>query len=101
MHSYFDSEGRRQSNHLMKECRTFLRLQGAFGVLHNDAAKQGFTGAPGTVAINAPPLPPAVPHNPVLAIQSGPSNNGNQQDGYPPPKGAVNMIEKGSPSGKT
>ena len=47
MHFYVDSEGKRRSNHLMKECRTFLWLQGAFSAKQTEAANQGFTGVPG------------------------------------------------------
>jgi hypothetical protein len=40
---------------MMKDCRTFVNLQGAFGAKQNEAQNPGFTGAPGSVALNIPP----------------------------------------------
>jgi hypothetical protein len=100
MHLYIDSEGKRQYNHLMKDCRTFIRLQGAFSSLQSDAQNRGFTGVPGQLALHAPPPPPRSP-NPALAIQAAPANHSSQQDGLPPPRGSVNMIQKGRPSNMT
>jgi hypothetical protein len=99
MHYYIDSEGKRQSNHLMKYCQTFLNLQGAFGAKQAEAKTLGFKGAPGTLALNAPPTPP-LPANGAAPTQVQQVTNNNSNDGYTPSKGAVNMIQLVPPSNK-
>jgi hypothetical protein len=54
MHFYFDSEGRRKSNHSLKDCRTFQWMLPVFGRSNQNAPWQGFVGAPKSVAFNAP-----------------------------------------------
>jgi hypothetical protein len=83
---------------MLKDCRTFQRMRGIFGAAQHNATRQGFTGAPGTIALDAPPPPPALPHNPVLAIHGPPAGNANQGDAYISSRGAVNMIQMGRPS---
>ncbi|KAM0844865.1 hypothetical protein ACQ4PT_056787 [Festuca glaucescens] len=81
----------------MKDCRTFLQLHGAVNGRQAEAARQGYGGAAGAVAPNAPP-PPPLPANGGQQQQAG---NGNQNGQYPPPKGADNMIHKGRPTNRT
>jgi hypothetical protein len=100
MHFYIDSEGRRQSNHLMKDCRTFLKLQGAFNATQREATNLGFRGAPGSLALNAPP-PPPLPALGAVGNQQYPVANRNPNEGYQPSRGAINMIQKGHLSNRT
>jgi hypothetical protein len=43
MHYVYSPNGKKVSNHMMKDCRTFLWLQGAFGAKHAEARTQGYT----------------------------------------------------------
>jgi hypothetical protein len=49
-------DGKRVSNQKMKDCQTFIKLQEAVGSKQSEAQSQGYTGTPGSVAYNAPPL---------------------------------------------
>jgi hypothetical protein len=51
-------DGRRASNHKMKDCQTFIELHEAVGSKQSKAQSQGYTGTPRSVAYNAPPPPP-------------------------------------------
>jgi hypothetical protein len=44
MHFYFDSEGRRQSNHLVKDYRTSQRMLQVFGRAHQGKGLLGCLG---------------------------------------------------------
>jgi hypothetical protein len=46
----------RVSNHTMKDCRTFIKLQEAVGSKQAKARNQGYPGALGAAANNTPPL---------------------------------------------
>jgi hypothetical protein len=64
-------DGKRVSNHLMRDCRTFLRLQEVVGLKQADAQ--------GTIAYDAPP---PLPNHGDTATQ-GQSNMGSQRNvGY-------------------
>ena len=78
----------------MKDCRTFLRLQEAFGSKQKEATNLGFAGAPGTLALNAPPPPPLPAHG-ATSNQQQLAANRNPSEGYQPSRGAINMIQKG------
>jgi hypothetical protein len=52
---YAYGDGKRVSNHLMRDCRTFLRLQEAIGL------KQAH--AQGSIVYDAPPPPPPLRNN--------------------------------------
>jgi hypothetical protein len=69
-YAYVDEK--RVSNHLMRDCRTYLKLQEAIG------SKQ--VGTPGSIAYGAPPPPPSLPSHGDAATQ-GQSNLGNQGNG--------------------
>jgi hypothetical protein len=51
--NYAYVDGKRVSNHLMRDCRTFLKLQEAIGLKQADAQ--------GPIAYGAPPPPPPPP----------------------------------------
>jgi hypothetical protein len=64
-------DGKKVSNHLMRDCRTFLKLQEAIGL------KQAI--AQGSIAYDAPP-PPPLPNHGDIATQ-GQLNTGSQSNG--------------------
>jgi hypothetical protein len=73
---------------MMKDCRTFIKLQEAAGSKQVEARNQGYAGTPGTAANNAP-LPSPLPTNGAAQVQ-GQQNQGNQNDGgYIPSKGHI------------
>jgi hypothetical protein len=84
----------------MKDCRTFLKLQGAFHATQREVTNLGFTGAPGTLALNAPP-PPPLPALGAVGNQQQPAAIRNPNEGYQPSRGAINMIQKGRSSNRT
>jgi hypothetical protein len=87
MHCTF-IDGKRVSNHKMKYCRTFIKMQEAINSKQTEARSQGYTRTPGSVAYNAPP-PPPMPNNGGALVQG----EGNQSDGYLPSKGhIISMI---------
>jgi hypothetical protein len=88
-YTYID--GKRISNHVMKDCRTFIKLQEAVGSKQAEARNQGYAGTPGAAANNAPP-PNQAPANGAAQVQGQP-NQGNQNDGgYIPSKGHIAAI---------
>jgi hypothetical protein len=89
MHYTFIDE-KRVSNHLMKDRRTFVKLQEAIGLKHDEERHQGYAGTPGLVAYNASP-PPPLPANGVTLAQ-GQQNPSNQNDGYILSKGHIIVI---------
>jgi hypothetical protein len=78
----------------MKDCQTFLKLQEAFSSKQKEATNLGFAGAPGTLALNAPPSPPLPVHG-ATSNQQQLAVNRNPSEGYQPSRGAINMIQKG------
>jgi hypothetical protein len=77
--------GNRVSNHAMKDCRTFIKLQEVVGSKQAEARNQGYAGA---AENNAPP-PDQPPTNGATQVQGQP-NQGNQNDGgYIPSKGHI------------
>jgi hypothetical protein len=52
-YTYID--GKRVSNHAMKDCRTFIKLQEPVGSKQAEARGQGYAGTPGAAANNSPP----------------------------------------------
>jgi hypothetical protein len=80
--------GKRVSNHAMKDCRTFIKLQETVESKQAEARSQRYTGTPGTTANNAQP-PHAQLANGATQAQ-GQQNQGNQNDGgYIPSKGHI------------
>jgi hypothetical protein len=90
--------GKRVSNHLMKDCRTFIKMQEVFGSKQAKARHQGYAGTPGSAAYNAP-LPPLLPANGATPAQ-GQQNPGNQNEGYIPSKGHVIAMIQTMPKSK-
>jgi hypothetical protein len=83
--------GKRVSNHLMRDCRTFLKLQEAIGF------KQA--GTPGSIAYGAPPPPPLPSHGKVTT--QGQPNSGNQSNGgYIQSKGHIAAMIQSVPKSK-
>jgi hypothetical protein len=87
MHYICGPHGKKVSNHLMKDCRTFLWLEGAFGIKESEAQTQGYIGTPGSVSYNTPP-PPPLPANGAAPTQAQQTTN-NQNDGYIASKGQI------------
>jgi hypothetical protein len=52
-YTYVDEK--RISNHRMKDCRTFIRLQKVVGSKQAEAQNQGYAGTPGSSSYNVPP----------------------------------------------
>jgi hypothetical protein len=85
---YIYIDGKRVSNHAMKDFRTFIKLQEVVGSKQAEARSQGYAGTPGAATNNAPP-PHAQPANGAAQAQ-GQQNQGNQNDGgYIPSKGHI------------
>jgi hypothetical protein len=70
-------DGRRVSNHLMRDCQTFLILQEVVGYKQAKVQNQRYKGTPGSIAYNAPPPLPS--HG--GATNQGQPNSGNQSNG--------------------
>jgi hypothetical protein len=100
MHYYIDDEGCMQSNHLLKNCRTFQRMLPVFGRSNQNAPRQGLDGAPRSVAFNTPPPPSLPSQSPLLAIQAAPANNNNPPNRQTGSRGGVNMIQKSRPNNR-
>jgi hypothetical protein len=60
-------DGKRVSNHLMRDCRNFLKLQEATGSMQAEARNQGYTWTPRVVAYNMSPPPPLLANGGALA----------------------------------
>jgi hypothetical protein len=60
----------------MRDCRTFLKLQEAFGSKQTEAQNQGYTGAPGSIAYNEPPA------NGGASVQGQPNLSNKNNGGY-------------------
>jgi hypothetical protein len=75
-------EGKRVSNHLMKDCRSFIKLQEAAGSKQAEARSQEYARTPGTTTTtyNAPP-PPLLRANKAAPAQGHcQQNQGNKND---------------------
>jgi hypothetical protein len=85
--------GKRVSNHAMKDCRTFIKLQEAVGSKQAKARSQGYGGTPRSAANNAPQPNQQIANG--AAQGQGQQNQGNQNDGgYIPSKGHIaTMIQ--------
>jgi hypothetical protein len=84
-------DGKRVSYHLMRDCRTFLRLQEAIG-LNQDVVQ-------GSIAYDAPP-PPPLP-NPGETATQGQFNTGSQSnEGYTQPKNHIAAMIQPVPKSK-
>jgi hypothetical protein len=99
MHFYVDADGRRQSGHLQKDCRTFQALRRATENTQAEAISRGFVQGPRS-EIHVPlPPPPAINDTNQRQLQiAGPSNTGSD---FTKTKGAVTMIQKGSSSNRS
>jgi hypothetical protein len=76
-------DGKRVSNHLMRDCRTFLKLQEALGF------KQA--GAQGPIAYGTPP-PPPFPNHGDTTTQGQPNMGSQSNEGYIQSKGHIAAI---------
>jgi hypothetical protein len=65
-------DGKRVSNHLMRDCRTFMKLQEAIGFIQAEK--------PGSIAYGAPPPPPS--YNGDKTNQRHPSSDRQSNEGY-------------------
>jgi hypothetical protein len=72
--------GKRVSNHLMRDCRTFLKLQ--------EAVKFKQAGTQGSIAYGAPP-PPLLPSHGDAATQGQPNTSSQSNGGYIQSKGHI------------
>jgi hypothetical protein len=84
-------DGKRVFNHLMRNCRTFLKLQEAIG------SKQA--GTPGSIEYGAPPPPPLLSHGDV-ATQGQPNLGSQGNGGYIQSKGHIVMMIQLVPKSK-
>jgi hypothetical protein len=83
--------GKRVSNHMMKDCQTFVKLQETVGSEQVEARNQVYAGTPRTTTNNMP-LPHPPPSNGAAQVQ-GQQNQGNQNDGgYIPSKGHITAM---------
>jgi hypothetical protein len=91
MHYVMSPDGKRLSNHLIKDFRTFLKLKGAYGAKQVEAQNHGYAGTPRPVAHNAPspPLLPAIGGPPTQERQAA---SNNQNDGYIASKGTIRTM---------
>ena len=96
MHFYLDNEGKRQSGHLQKDCRTFQALRRYAENTNTQAANRGYVQGPRS-EIHLPPPPAITSSNQhQLQLAAPPGNN----DGFIDTTGAVSMIQKGRPSNR-
>jgi hypothetical protein len=96
MHFYLDNEGKRQSGHLQKDCRTFQVLRRYAENTNTQAANRGYVQGPRS-EIHLPP-PPAITsaNQHQLQLAAPPGNDGDFID----TTGAVSMIQKCRPSNR-
>jgi hypothetical protein len=96
-YTYIDRK--RVSNHMMKDCRTFIRLQEAAGSKQAEARNQGYAGTPRAATNNAPPQHPLVNESAQGQGQQKLSNQNN--GGYILSKGHIAaMIQSMQKSNK-
>lgn len=96
MHFYLDNDGKIQSGHLQKDCRTFQALRKYTENANTQEASRGYMQGPKS-EIHLPP-PPAVTsaNQHQLQLAAPPSSNGDFID----TTRAVLMIQKGRPSNR-
>jgi hypothetical protein len=84
-YAYID--GKRVSRHVMKDCRTFLKLQEAVGHKQAEARRQGYDG-------NTSSAPPANQQatNGAAQGQNQPSQGNENDGGYIPSKGHISAM---------
>ena len=98
MHFYVDSEGRRQSGHLQKDCRTFQALRRATENTQTEAIRGGYAQGPRSEVHVPLPPPPAITSANQHQLQiAGPSNT----DDFTTTRGAVSKIQKGRSSNRS
>jgi hypothetical protein len=94
-------DGKRVSNHLMRNYRTFLKLQEAVGSKQTEAQNQGYARAPGSIAYNAPPPPPPpLPSNGGATNQGQPNLINQNNGGYIPSRGHITAMIQPVPKSK-
>jgi hypothetical protein len=94
MHFFVDNNGKRNSGHLQKDCRTFLALHRFAGHANLQAANKNTSGPRSEIHL---PPPPAITNENRQQLQLAPApTNGPYID----PAGEVSMIQKGRPSNK-
>jgi hypothetical protein len=94
MHFYLDNNGKRQSGHLQKDCRTFQVLNRYAGHVNTQAANRNPQGPRSEIHL---PPPPAITdeNRHQLQLAAAPTNGP-----YIDTNGAVAMIQKGRPSNR-
>jgi hypothetical protein len=99
MHFYVDNDGRGQSGHLQKDCRTFQALQRATESTNAEAVNRGYVQGPRSEVHVPLPPPPAITSANQHQLQiAGPSG---ANDDFTSTRGAVSMIQKGRPSNRS
>ena len=95
MHFFLDNNGKRQSGHLQKDCRTFLALHRYAGHTSTQTVNRNPQGPRSEIHL---PPPPAITdeNRHQLQLAATPDNGP-----YIDTNGAVSMIQKGRPSNRT
>jgi hypothetical protein len=92
---FVDSNGRRQSGHLQKDCRTFQALQRVTEMKQAEAVRRGYIQGPRSEVHVPSPPPPTITSadQHLFQIAAPPATN----DGFTNTRGAVSMIQMGRP----
>jgi hypothetical protein len=77
-------DGKRVSRHIMKDCKTFLKLQEAVGNKQAEARRQGYEGN-----TNNTPSSSQQANNGVAQGQNQPNQGNDNEGGYIPSKGHI------------
>jgi hypothetical protein len=96
MHFYLDNEGKRQSDHLQKDCRTFQALRRYAEDTNTQAANRGYVEGPRSEIQLRPP--PAITSANLHQLQPA-APQGDDGDFINTTR-AVSMIQKGRPSNR-
>jgi hypothetical protein len=96
---YAHDDGKIVSNHLMRDCCKFLKLKKVVGSKKTDVRNQGYAGALGSIAYNAPP-PPPMPSNSSSTNQGQPNLSNQNNGGYIPSKGHIAAMIQLVPKSK-
>lgn len=97
MHYTYDTQGKRVSNHTMRECRTFQNLQRVMNTSQQQAVQQGYAAGPRS-EVHAPLPPPPALTNGSQSNQLRIEQPSNQNGEYIQSKGGVIMIQKCRPT---
>jgi hypothetical protein len=98
MHFFVDPQGKRQSNHLMKDCLTFINLQRAANASQTEAVNRGYARqVKSEVHVPLPPAPAIAGPTQQLQLEAVK----DKSNGYTEPKGSIIMIQKARPSNRT